>query len=156
MSSGWTCYYSHFNKQTIFNKRSSVTNYSSMTTDFFFKNINWSTWSGRRTLLCAFTMSPAVLKTRSAGTLVPGMHRKISVFAKAKVFPHTGPQWWLDNFSLVDFSSAIRHAVLLSLRCCWCVAMTSQIDRLNRVTFNAFIIKRLSAKKKHPYKVWCA
>ncbi len=119
MSSGWTCYYSHFNKQTIFNKRSSVTNYSSMTLQIlFFLNINWSTWSGRRTLLCAFTMSPAVLKTRSAGTLVPGMHRKISVFAKAKVFPHTGPQWWLDNFSLVDFSFAIRHAMF----CCLCAA----------------------------------
>ncbi len=50
-------------------------------------------------------------------------------------------------------TSPLPCYVLLSLRCCWRVAMTSQIGRLNRVMFNAFIIKRLSAKKKHPYKV---
>ncbi len=155
MSSGWTCYYSHFNKQTIFNKRSSVTNYSSMTTDHFFLNINWSTWSGRRTLLCAFTMSPAVLKTRSAGTLVPGMHR----YRLARV-ESTGSSFSWDLHHFMAFSvKVLCHPpcyVLLSLRCCCHVAMTSTIGRLNRVTFNAFIIKRLSAKKKHPYKVWCA
>ncbi len=156
MSSGWTCYYSHFNKQTIFNKRSSVTNYSSMTLQI--KKINWSTWYGRRTLLCAFTMSPAVLKTRSAGTLVPGMHRKISIFAKAKVFPHTGPQC---NGGLIisrSSTSPLPSAMLCFVVFALLLARGDDVtDRqTDRVTFNAFIIKRLSAKKKHPYKVWCA
>ena len=42
---------------------------------FFFKNISWSTCSGSKTLLCVVTMSPAVLNTLSAGTLVAGIQR---------------------------------------------------------------------------------
>lgn len=42
---------------------------------FFFKKINWSTCSGDNTLRSERTMSPAVLNTRSAGTLVLGMHK---------------------------------------------------------------------------------
>ncbi len=43
---------------------------------FFWRKISWSTCSDLRVLLCAVTMSPAVEKTLSAETLVPGMHRK--------------------------------------------------------------------------------
>lgn len=42
---------------------------------FLFKNRSWSTCFELSTLLCAVTISPALEKTRSEETLVPGMHR---------------------------------------------------------------------------------
>ena len=42
---------------------------------FFLRKINWSIWSCLRTLRCAETISPAVLKTLSDATLVAGIQR---------------------------------------------------------------------------------
>lgn len=66
---------------------------------------------------------------------------KWSLFRTFPVFPHTGPQWWIDHFWL------LLCYLPWCLIVCWHMATMSQSGRLNRVMLNIFTVK--SAKKSH-------
>lgn len=83
--------------------------YADATFRFFCRKRSWSTCAGVRLLRCAVTISPAVEKTLSAATLVPGIHK----YRLASPAKRGKAVWWvlhqLSGFSDRERGGASRY-----------------------------------------------
>ena len=104
---------------------------------FFFKKISWSTCSGLSALRWALTISPAVEKILSDGTLVPGIQRYRFAWHDKRGYSPSG--------SLQQLSGLVESASDFTFVCLITSSKTISLVVLDTAT-GAYVFPRRSAK----------